>query len=195
MNDLPTPLKRRSQCGDCLRPSRTCICKLGVTVCNSVWVTVLQHPSESRHAKGSAPLLERCLNRCQVVVGEVFSPQMVLGGAWRHSWFVYPETPPVSLGMNNSGRRSPPEQLLLLDGTWRKSRKILHLNPWLLELPRLSLSGHKRSYRIRKSSEPHQLSTFEAAVFALADVEENFDHRPMMTTFEQFLSLYESFVP
>jgi len=48
----------------------------------------------------------------------------------------------------------PPAQLRLvvLDATWRKSRKLLHLHPLLQALPRLPLRDPPPSlYRIRKA--------------------------------------------
>lgn len=62
-------------------------------------------------------------------------------------------------------------RLVVLDGTWRKSRKMLHLNPVLAALPRLALRQMPPShYHIRKAHRPDQLSSFEAAAYALAGV-------------------------
>jgi DTW domain-containing protein YfiP len=56
-------------------------------------------------------------------------------------------------------------QLVVLDGTWRKSRKMLHLNPLLRRLPRLSLEDVPASnYLIRKAHKVGQLSTLEATL-------------------------------
>ena len=62
-------------------------------------------------------------------------------------------------------------RLVVLDGTWRKSRKMLYLNPLLQALPRLPLVDLPASqYRIRKAQQAHQLSSFEASVAALAQL-------------------------
>jgi DTW domain-containing protein YfiP len=59
-------------------------------------------------------------------------------------------------------------RLVVIDATWRKSRKMLYLNPSLAALPRLALGDVPESaYRIRKAHAPHQLSSFEAAAHAL----------------------------
>jgi DTW domain-containing protein YfiP len=49
---------------------------------------------------------------------------------------------------------------------------MLYLNPILQGLPRLALDDAPESaYRIRKAHAPHQLSTLEAAAYALAQLE------------------------
>ncbi|CAB5711228.1 Uncharacterized conserved protein [Comamonas aquatica] len=60
-------------------------------------------------------------------------------------------------------------RLVVLDGTWRKSRKMLYRNPGLQQLPRLALQDLPPGrYDIRKAQAPDQLSSFEAAALALA---------------------------
>ena len=59
---------------------------------------------------------------------------------------------------------------MVLDATWRKSRKMLYLNPGLQALPRLALQGDLPASRygaLRKAHAPGQLSTLEAAACAL----------------------------
>ena len=61
---------------------------------------------------------------------------------------------------------------MVLDATWRKSRKMLHLSPGLQRLPRLTLDDVPASrYAIRKAHKPGQLSTLEATCAALAQLE------------------------
>ena len=59
-------------------------------------------------------------------------------------------------------------RLIIIDATWRKSRKMLFVNPWLQTLPRLALHSPPVSqYRVRRAHRADQLSTFEAACEAL----------------------------
>ena len=88
---------------------------------------------------------------------------------------------PVLLYPGDAGVTADPEalsggahrfRLVVMDGTWRKSRKMLHLNPQLQALPRCALVGVAPSrYVIRKAHAPHQLSTLEATCAALAQLE------------------------
>jgi DTW domain-containing protein YfiP len=99
----------------------------------------------------------------------------------------------------------PPEALLapsslrlvVLDGTWRKSRKMLHLNPVLQSLPRLSLQGlPPSSYRIRKAHRPSQLSTLEATCLALMQLEGDAEKfQALLTAFDGFVAQQMSYRP
>ena len=80
-------------------------------------------------------------------------------------------------------------RLVVLDGTWRKSRKMLHLNPLLQQLSRLSLHNLPASrYLIRKAHQADQLSTLEATCAALAQIERN------AAPFELLLTAFDGFV-
>jgi DTW domain-containing protein YfiP len=80
-------------------------------------------------------------------------------------------------------------RLVVLDATWRKSRKMLYVNPELQRLPRLALHDVPPSaYRIRKAHAAHQLSTLEAAALALAQLEGDADaYRPLLQAFDGFV--------
>ncbi|MCY1433632.1 DTW domain protein [compost metagenome] len=61
-----------------------------------------------------------------------------------------------------------PWLLVVPDGTWRKASKLLHLNPLLATLPRVTLAQVQPSrYRLRKAPADGALSTLEAVVQAL----------------------------
>ena len=80
--------------------------------------------------------------------------------------------------------------LVVLDGTWRKSRKMLQRNPLLQALPRLSLQPLAPSrYSVRKAHQPHQRSTLEAACAALAQLESDSDKfSPLLAAFDGFVA-------
>ena len=81
-------------------------------------------------------------------------------------------------------------RLIVLDGTWRKSRKMLCLNPALQQLPRLSLAPLQASrYLIRQAHRPGQLSTLEATCAALAQLETQGDQfGPLLKAFDGFVA-------
>ena len=87
--------------------------------------------------------------------------------------------------------RSPATlRLIVLDGTWRKSRKMLHLNPLLQHIPRIALRNQPAShYTIRKAHRPDQLSTLEATCAALIQLEGNAARfQPLLTAFDGFVA-------
>ena len=200
----------RATCAVCLRPQQTCICRWVTAVPNTVEVLILQHPMEVANAKGSARLLHLSLSRSRLEVGEQFDAGQL------HDWLaedehgsrrnvlLYPETAgEAALGMAPPPSFDPawlaaPQalRLVVLDGTWRKSRKMLYLNPLLQQLPRLPLRDTPPShYLIRKAHLPDQLSTLEATTYALAQLEgEAQRFAPLIEAFDGFVAQQASYV-
>ncbi|MDB5868449.1 MAG: domain containing protein [Polaromonas sp.] len=209
MNANPAPVKRLI-CAACLRPQAACICSWIRPTAHQVEVVVLQHPLEVSHAKGSARLLHLSLPYSMLATGEVFAEAALQAlisaplatqapaSAPRQAILLYPDSkqhqvlglpdpPPLAPGLlrDPSGLR-----LIVLDGTWRKSRKMLCLNPLLQRLPRLALQDMPASgYRIRKAHKPDQLSTLEAVCAALAQLEgQAGPFEPLLAAFDGFVA-------
>lgn len=204
MTDSSKP--RRPTCAACLRAQSACICAFVRRVQADAGLLVLQHPLEVANAKNSGRLLHLCVGGSTLAVGEAFDPaqlhaQLHAGG--REPLLLYPPTPADEA----AGIAPPPElprgllaapgrvRLVVLDATWRKSRKMLYLNPALQRLPRLALAEVPASgYRIRKAHAPHQLSTLEATACALAQLQgtENVS-QPLLDAFNAFVEQQASF--
>ena len=110
-----------------------------------------------------------------MVTGESFDPQALaalLHAGGRTPVLLYPAAPGVAAPDSSALEAPSALRLVVLDGTWRKNRKMLHLNPLLQTLPRLALRAMPASqYSIRKAHAPDQLSTLEAACHALTQLE------------------------
>jgi DTW domain-containing protein YfiP len=187
---------RRATCTACLRPRSTCICQWVQPVSSDTAVLILQHPMEVEHAKNSGRLLHLCLPNSTLLEGEQFDAAHLAGllQGPRQAVLLYPETPgDQSLGMAPAPPFAPAEGtdllLVVLDATWRKSRKMLYLNPALQALPRLALHDVPDShYAIRKAHAPGQLSTLEATAYALAQLEGDAQrYAPLIGAFEAFI--------
>jgi DTW domain-containing protein YfiP len=159
-------------------------------------VLILQHPLEVHHAKNSARLLHLSLPGSRIVVGEtcdVAALSTVLAEP-KYTVLLYPATAHAGheapAPLDTAQLQDPSKvRLLVLDATWRKSRKMLHLNPWLQALPRLSLVDLPSSnYLIRKAHQPGQLSTLEATCAALAQL------LGSSTQFQALLQAFDGFV-
>jgi DTW domain-containing protein YfiP len=192
---------RRAVCDTCLRPQATCICHWISPLATDVAVLILQHPLEVSNAKGSARLLHLSLPGSVLLAGEVFdqhalSALLVEGG--RTPVLLYPAASDGAAPALDPASLADPSalRLVVLDGTWRKSRKMLHLNPLLQSLPRLALQGMPEShYRIRKAHAPDQLSTLEAAAYALMQLDggaARFD--PLLAAFDGFVGQQAGYV-
>jgi DTW domain-containing protein YfiP len=188
---MSAPTAGRSRCSVCALPSRTCLCALVAPVRNDVEVLVLQHPDEVDEAKGSARLLRLSLAHCRVAVGEAFDPatlRELLDGDVSGSVLLYPQY--TGTGISAGPLPARPTRLVVLDGTWRKSLKMLHANPLLQTLPRWPLvqPALSRYGTLRKARLPTQLSTLEATCAALADIEAApTRYAPLVTAFGRFV--------
>jgi DTW domain-containing protein YfiP len=196
---------RRLSCAVCLRPQQTCICQWVAPVEHDVEVLILQHPMEVTNAKGSARLLHLSLPGSKLIVGEAFAAaelQQLLAG--KTNVLLYPDTAAdQSLGIPSPPAFDPAWQdqpsslrLVVLDGTWRKSRKMLYLNPLLQQLPRLPLRNTPPShYLIRKAHAPDQLSTLEASCYALMQLEnDSTRYHPLIAAFDGFVAQQSGYV-
>lgn len=208
-------ITHRFVCNICQRPQRACICQWITPTPHQVEVVILQHPLEVNQAKGTARMLHLSLPLSVLGVGETFDPATLnallnspMGGANesptpqsatpQHTILLYPDTAhDPALGLPKPPALLPetltdPHQLrlIVLDGTWRKSRKMLYCNPILQQLPRLALHDLPASnYRIRKGHQPHQLSTLEATCAALAQLQGSAaPFAPLLNAFEGFMA-------
>lgn len=160
----------------------TCLCRWIHPTENRTPLLLLQHPQESAHAKGSARLLQLSLRHCQVEAAEVFDPELLASWLGAGAVLLYPGAGPSDLP-------AQPQRLVVLDGTWRQTRKLLHLHPLLQQLPRIGLAAPPPSrYLIRKARHPHHRSTLEAACHALGAIESQPMHyAPLLQSFDAWV--------
>lgn len=209
MDGPPAP---RLRCPRCQRPAATCLCAWLRPTANRVPVWLLQHPLERGQAKGSLPLLQLSLARCRctalaadgpaadAALAEVLGDQPAAGpAAVPPTLLLYPAdadhaatAPPLPLPDPAATR------LLVLDGTWRKTRRLLHAHPALAALPRWALPAAPapRYAAIRRAPRPGQLSTLEAVCHALAALEgDAARYAPLLAAFDGWLAEQAARVP
>lgn len=177
----------RPQCPRCLRPTTHCLCALIPRLDSRTRVLLLQHPSEVNHALNTARLAALGLVNAQLVVGEVFEDlQALLNPPGYQARLLFPAEDAQPLQAYSPS--SQPLLLVVPDGTWRKARKLLHLNPLLAALPRVTLAeGAVSRYRLRKAPGPGALSTVEAIVQALQVLEAPQSFEPLLRPFEALI--------
>ncbi len=200
-----TTSTKRPVCAVCHRPQRACFCQWVTPIAHETEVLILQHPLEVDHAKNTARLLHLSLPHSRLLVGETFDVstlEAALQGP-KYTVLLYPHTTPltgqrVAGGLDNARLQAPQQlRLVVLDATWRKSRKMLHVNPLLQALPRWSLDNVPDSlYAIRKAHKPGQLSTLEATCVALMQLEAQPDTvQPLLDAFKGFVAQQQAFDP
>lgn len=176
----------RIHCSRCHRPQSHCLCPLIPSLDSRTRVLLLQHPSEVNHALNTARLAALGLNNAELIVGEVFEdlPRLLdQPGYQARLLFPGDEAQPLQAYPSDE-----PILLVVPDGTWRKARKLLHLNPLLAALPRVTLAdGGVSRYRLRKAPGPGALSTVEAIVQALQTLEAPTSFEPLLRPFEALI--------
>ena len=177
----------RPQCPRCLRPQTHCLCPLIPSLDSRTRVLLLQHPSEVNHALNTARLAALGLTNAELIVGEVFEDLPALlnrPGYQARLLFPADDAQPIQAYSESD----EPLLLVVPDGTWRKARKMLHLNPLLAALPRVTLTaGGVSRYRLRKAPGPGALSTIEAIVQALHTLEPSASFEPLLKPFEALI--------
>ena len=177
----------RIHCPRCQRPEAHCLCPLIPSLDSRTRVLVLQHPSEVNHALNTARLAALGLTNAELIVGEVFADlPALLNQPGYQARLLFPGEDAQTL--QGYGAGDQPLLLVVPDGTWRKARKLLHLNPLLATLPRVSLAqGGVSRYRLRKAPGPGALSTVEAIAQALQVLEAPICFEPLLKPFEALI--------
>lgn len=167
------PDGRRPRCDQCLRPLPVCYCSQISHQQNNYWpITIVQDIRESRHAIGTARMAALSLANCELIPVD---PDQADSCAALDSLrqlqpvLIYPGNGAADVSALRETAKRP---LLFIDASWRRSRKMLLAYPWMAALPRFALTAVPPSrYRIRQQPGGASLSTLEAVVYTLQQLE------------------------
>jgi DTW domain-containing protein YfiP len=181
-------MSKRALCPHCERPIKTCLCADIVKLNCAYQLVILQDLKEAKHALSSAPILAKSIVDTRLIIGDIFDPIELLGKNWQQeSLLVFPNTESLS---GSQAAKISFKYLILLDGTWRKVSRLLHLNPWLMKIPSIAIQpSHSSEYKIRKSPREDGLSTIEAAVSILNDLHVEKDFSAILPAFRKMIEL------
>ena len=173
---------KRAVCPACERPEKVCLCDWIKKIDNSFPITVLRHKSESGHALNTVNILQKSLLDIKVIDGEIFDEGLIPD----NSYLVYPSDDAQDLGEIDIPNKS---NFILLDGSWKKTRKITYLNPWLEKIPKLKLPFQQSRYFLRKQKE-NGFSTLEAVHYILSTLENDKDkYQSLLECLDQMMNL------
>jgi DTW domain-containing protein YfiP len=163
----------RAVCERCRRPVDGCYCAHVQPIDTKTRLVLLQHPREREVAIGTAHMASLCLTNSELHVGIDWSRSAPLARALSN-----PERPPILLypGADSIDIvASPPKTpvtLVVVDGTWSQTKKVVRTNPILRALPRYAFVPPQPSeYRIRREPDDASVATIEALVHALTALE------------------------
>lgn len=202
----------RDFCYRCYKPRARCMCGTVPVVANRVPVWILQHFRERFHPIGTARLAMLGLEQCRCVVAYSGLPgnstSRLEKGVTRTSWgsktLLTPMDLPDGVAVLYPSEKAipleecePPSGLLVLDATWAHAKRLYYENPWIADLPHVSLTPAEPSrYRIRKEPELHCLSTLEAIVCALKILEPDTPgFTGLLQSFDHMIETQSRFIP
>ncbi len=157
-------------------------------VANAVEILFLQHPNERTMPFNTARLAHLSLAKSRLVHGLRFDDVSAVRDMLPRRekvGILFPSPRAREL------REAPAdlETLVVIDGTWREARKMIHLSPILQEFPHYAFVPEKPSnYRIRKEPKEEFISTIEATVAALRIL----DRDP--SRYQELLDLFDRMV-
>ena len=199
----------RKTCQHCQRPLAVCYCTTLVNINNRIKVTIVLHPQEQKHPFNTGRIANLCLSNSEIIVAETFPKQSLEKLLSTPSALLYPSLPwlpeveeicttqsnqKISQQDIQQNTQNIIRQLIVIDATWRKSKKMLHLNPLLQTLPRINLTGGlKSNYQIRKTSMENGLSTLESIVDAMQILEPENSFSEMLKPFEKMIALQQDY--
>jgi DTW domain-containing protein YfiP len=159
------------RCQRCLLLSTHCIClALGAPRAHKPQVLIVRHQWEAWKSTGTARIAQLALSDLRIVDMAAENPEPVREElrALDDAWLLYP-------GRESAERLArPPATLVVLDGTWRQTRKMLRRLPELSRLPRYaieSVAPEGPLSRLREAPLPNARSTLESIAAALGQLD------------------------
>jgi DTW domain-containing protein YfiP len=155
------------RCQRCLLLVDFCVCPLiGAAQASQPQILIVRHHWEAFKSTGTARLAGLALSNLRIIDMAAENPEPVRAElrSLQDAWLLYPD------GSATPGDGQRPATLVVLDGTWRQTRKMLRRLPELSRLPRLSLSATSADEprdRLREPPVPGARSTLESIADAL----------------------------
>lgn len=184
----------RAFCAQCDFLKSRCLCDTLQLIHNEIHLIVLQHPVETKHPLNTVRIMKKSFQKITVFIGEDFSENSELNSLIANPNnninLLYPGTEAMTLE-NHCNHPTPAlTHLIVIDGTWRKAKKIYLLSKNLHALKMLKLIPQEKSdYRIRKSPNENALSTLEACTEALAYLEPKLDTSSALFSFKTMIEM------
>lgn len=181
-----TPPGAPGRCQRCYVLADYCICALvGSGHTSQPQILIVRHHWEAFKSTGTARLAQLALENARIIDMAAENPEPVRAqlAALHDAWLLYPG------GTTTAGNGARPQTLVVLDGTWRQTQKMLRRLPELARLPRFSLKDEPAATRprLREPPRPGARSTLESIADALSVLDS-------AACGQRLLDLHEAFV-
>ena len=157
------------RCPHCALQQGACICTLLPRLSIRTRFVILRHTREAQKSSNTARWAALLLPGCELLGWGGRPDAGQLGQLGRPGdWLLFPGEAHT---LQSELATTPPERVVVLDGTWRQVRRMLRALPGLQELPRLSVPPRPGRVGLRRAPSPGHLSTLEAMSSAVAVLE------------------------
>lgn len=191
---------KRTYCERCSYPSGTCLCKHFETVSAPIELTILQDKWEAKHAKNTGRLVALCIENTQII--NVDTDPSALN-TLKQKCLEKPIKPTLLFPLTHAhpieklaiASKQQINELIVIDTTWRKAKRIMHEHPWLAHLSCVSCEQVPVSkYDIRKSAFTGGVSSLEAIAYSLK-VLYGFEAHSLYTCFDALKQNWKDYSP
>jgi len=164
-----TPVDLPGRCHRCYQKTALCLCSELPTVHTRTRFLVIRHQREAYKSTGTARAAAMALSNLSLrPYGARDQPLDLTGLDAPGTWLLFPSEE----GPLTAPPSPPPEQVVVLDGTWAQAKGMVRRVPLLRALPRLHLAPRQeRILRLREPPNPEGMSTLEAIARAVAFLE------------------------
>jgi DTW domain-containing protein YfiP len=177
----------RTRCYGCFRPVSECYCDAIPSIENQTQLLIVQHSRERDHPFNTARMVRQGLTNSKLICGTNQALSKMQLPIRARSGLLYPSHDARTLSDLSPAEK--PDQLVIVDGTWSQAKTMVRDIEQLAALPQYQLSPTQPGqYRIRLEPTDTSLSTVEAAVAALRELE------PETQGFDQLLGAFELMV-
>jgi len=173
-------------CIHCTLPQSFCICASAPILTNQN-ATILFHPRELERRNSSGRLLKQ-LNLIEALTWHRLDTD--LEQKLDQHVLLFPDDD-LAGAKTPSTLSRPDQSILILDGTWQETQKMLRQSSWLKALPRYSLRQQTSNYLLRRNQKTHGLSTLEALAYYLGEQGHTLDRQELLQFFSKFQVQYK----
>lgn len=187
-------LKRCSVCGV---GESFCICSIQPTVKLPFQLTILSNPEEFIKPTNTAKLLKNSYSETDIIEWKRKEPPLNLIESLKdqkiHPYVLYPANNALTfdeIDFSNFKKGSK-IRIILLDGTWKQSRKMYNHSDYLQNLPALKLVTETKSqYQLRNQRGLGRLSTIESVIETLKLFKDHHNAKMLSSYFKVFQWAY-----
>ena len=181
MRKKNSPRNLDGHCPRCFFRQEVCVCPVTPRLQTRTRVVIVRHVLERHRTSNTGRLAALALPNCEILDygdgREVFDDRALRAPG---AWLLYPDRPSAFTPAE------PPSQIVVLDATWRQSRRMYRKIDALRGMPTLALPEPAQARaRLRQPTHSDGVSTLEAIAAALGMVEGPECSEPLFRFFDE----------